>query len=191
MNALNWLLRCSLYYVEKLKEILDPVTGECQLSMCLKRLETILGSTKNRALIHIAKLEEPGMLERPFLVTVKLFFTALTFYSLVHVAFSPFTLRKGKANQVFSWFLYFLLVHWGIQEFRYSLLILAPTRGLDTCKQILSQPLVKLPFYPECLGFLLVSSDGWHIFLNSAKQSQRFSSSVDVNHNSLLHCCLS
>ncbi|XP_040187290.1 mediator of RNA polymerase II transcription subunit 24 [Rana temporaria] len=59
MNALNWLLRCSLYYVEKLKEILDPVTGECQLSMCLKRLETILGSTKNRALIHIAKLEEP------------------------------------------------------------------------------------------------------------------------------------
>ncbi|KAM9296958.1 mediator of RNA polymerase II transcription subunit 24 [Gastrophryne carolinensis] len=58
MNALNWLLRCSTYYVEKLKEVMDPVSGECQLSMCLKRLESILTSTKNRALIHIAKLED-------------------------------------------------------------------------------------------------------------------------------------
>ncbi|XP_072269793.1 mediator of RNA polymerase II transcription subunit 24 [Pyxicephalus adspersus] len=60
MHAVNWLLRCSAYYVEKLKEITDPLTWECQLSMCLKRLESILSSTKNRALIHIAKLEEPA-----------------------------------------------------------------------------------------------------------------------------------
>ncbi|XP_075033205.1 mediator of RNA polymerase II transcription subunit 24 isoform X4 [Mixophyes fleayi] len=59
MSAANWLLRCSAFYAEKLKEVLDPVTGECHLSMCLKRLETILSSTKNCALIHIAKLEEP------------------------------------------------------------------------------------------------------------------------------------
>ncbi|KAM8946512.1 mediator of RNA polymerase II transcription subunit 24 isoform 2-T2 [Pelodytes ibericus] len=59
MNALNWLLRCAAFYTDKLKEILDPMAGECQLSMCLQRLESILGSTKNRALIHIAKLEEP------------------------------------------------------------------------------------------------------------------------------------
>ncbi|KAG9474117.1 hypothetical protein GDO78_004427 [Eleutherodactylus coqui] len=60
MNAVNWLLRGSAFYVEKLKEVLDPVTGESNLSMCLKRLEAILSSTKNRAVIHIAKLEEPA-----------------------------------------------------------------------------------------------------------------------------------
>ncbi|XP_063815828.1 mediator of RNA polymerase II transcription subunit 24 isoform X1 [Pseudophryne corroboree] len=59
MSVTNWLLRCSTFYAEKLREVLDPVTGECQLSMCLKRLESILSSTKNRALVHIAKLEEP------------------------------------------------------------------------------------------------------------------------------------
>ncbi|XP_073428700.1 mediator of RNA polymerase II transcription subunit 24 isoform X2 [Dendrobates tinctorius] len=60
MNAVNWLLRGSAFYMEKLKEVLDPVSDENHLSMCLKRLEAILGSTKNRALIHIAKLEEPA-----------------------------------------------------------------------------------------------------------------------------------
>ncbi|XP_053309445.1 mediator of RNA polymerase II transcription subunit 24 isoform X2 [Spea bombifrons] len=59
MSSLNWLLRCASYYAEKLKEVLDPVAGESHLSMCLHRLESIVGSTKNRALVHIAKLEEP------------------------------------------------------------------------------------------------------------------------------------
>uniref|UniRef100_A0A8C5QQA8 Mediator of RNA polymerase II transcription subunit 24 n=1 Tax=Leptobrachium leishanense TaxID=445787 RepID=A0A8C5QQA8_9ANUR len=59
MSVLNWLLRCATYYTEKLVETLDPMEGEGNLSMCLQRLECILSSTKNRALIHIAKLEEP------------------------------------------------------------------------------------------------------------------------------------
>ncbi|XP_012813137.1 mediator of RNA polymerase II transcription subunit 24 isoform X2 [Xenopus tropicalis] len=60
MSALNWLLRCSTFYTDKLKDMLDPVAGENHLSMCLQRLESMLSSTKNRALIHIAKLEEPA-----------------------------------------------------------------------------------------------------------------------------------
>ncbi|XP_025058685.1 mediator of RNA polymerase II transcription subunit 24 isoform X4 [Alligator sinensis] len=58
MSALNWLLRCAAFYTEKFKEMLDQVAAENQLKMCLERLEKILDSMKNRALIHIAKLEE-------------------------------------------------------------------------------------------------------------------------------------
>ncbi|XP_053554150.1 mediator of RNA polymerase II transcription subunit 24 isoform X1 [Bombina bombina] len=60
MSSVNWLLRASTCYADKLKDIIDPEAGESHLSMCLQRLETILSSTKNRALIHIAKLEEPN-----------------------------------------------------------------------------------------------------------------------------------
>ncbi|XP_074018897.1 mediator of RNA polymerase II transcription subunit 24 isoform X4 [Numenius arquata] len=58
MSALNWLLRCAAFYAEKVKETLEQVAAESQLKMCLERLGKMLSSTKNRALIHIAKLEE-------------------------------------------------------------------------------------------------------------------------------------
>ncbi|XP_063210624.1 mediator of RNA polymerase II transcription subunit 24 isoform X4 [Chroicocephalus ridibundus] len=58
MSALNWLLRCAAFYAEKVKETLEQAAAESQLKMCLERLGKMLGSTKNRALIHIAKLEE-------------------------------------------------------------------------------------------------------------------------------------
>ncbi|CAM9840108.1 unnamed protein product [Bubo scandiacus] len=58
MSALNWLLRCAAFYTEKVKETLEQAAAESQLKMCLERLEKMLSSTKNRALIHIAKLEE-------------------------------------------------------------------------------------------------------------------------------------
>lgn len=58
MSALNWLLRCAAFYAEKVKETLEQAAAESQLKMCLERLEKMLSSTKNRALIHIAKLEE-------------------------------------------------------------------------------------------------------------------------------------
>jgi len=61
MSALNWLLRCAAFYTEKVKETLEQAAAESQLKMCLERLEKMLGSTKNRALIHIAKLEEACM----------------------------------------------------------------------------------------------------------------------------------
>ncbi|PKU34067.1 mediator of rna polymerase ii transcription subunit 24 [Limosa lapponica baueri] len=58
MSALNWLLRCAAFYAEKVKETLEQAAAESQLKMCLERLGKMLSSTKNRALIHIAKLEE-------------------------------------------------------------------------------------------------------------------------------------
>lgn len=61
MSALNWLLRCAAFYADKVKETLEQVAAESQLKMCLERLEKMLGSAKNRALIHIAKLEETCM----------------------------------------------------------------------------------------------------------------------------------
>ncbi|XP_038018911.1 mediator of RNA polymerase II transcription subunit 24 isoform X2 [Motacilla alba alba] len=58
LSALTWLLRCATFYAEKVKEPLEQAAAENQLKMCLERLEKVLSSTKNRALIHIAKLEE-------------------------------------------------------------------------------------------------------------------------------------
>ncbi|XP_006889467.1 PREDICTED: mediator of RNA polymerase II transcription subunit 24 isoform X2 [Elephantulus edwardii] len=61
LSALHWLLRCTAASAEFLREGLEagaPAAGEKQLAMCLQRLEKTLSSTKNRALLHIAKLEE-------------------------------------------------------------------------------------------------------------------------------------
>ncbi|XP_070584226.1 mediator of RNA polymerase II transcription subunit 24 isoform X3 [Erythrolamprus reginae] len=58
MSVLIWMLRCAAFYTEKLKELLEQGAAENQLNMCLERLMKILGSTKNRALVHIAKLED-------------------------------------------------------------------------------------------------------------------------------------
>ncbi|XP_040856794.1 LOW QUALITY PROTEIN: mediator of RNA polymerase II transcription subunit 24 [Ochotona curzoniae] len=61
LSALHWLLRCTAASAERLQEGLEgggPGAGEKQLAMCLQRLEKTLSSTKNRALLHIAKLEE-------------------------------------------------------------------------------------------------------------------------------------
>uniref|UniRef100_A0A8U8BJS3 Mediator of RNA polymerase II transcription subunit 24 n=1 Tax=Geospiza parvula TaxID=87175 RepID=A0A8U8BJS3_GEOPR len=57
LSALTWLLRCATFYAEKVKDPLEQAAAENQLKMCLERLEKVLSSTKNRALIHIAKLE--------------------------------------------------------------------------------------------------------------------------------------
>ena len=64
LSALHWLLRCTAASAERLREGLEagtPAAGEKQLAMCLQRLEKTLSSTKNRALLHIAKLEEACM----------------------------------------------------------------------------------------------------------------------------------
>ncbi|XP_009430509.1 mediator of RNA polymerase II transcription subunit 24 isoform X4 [Pan troglodytes] len=64
LSALHWLLRCTAASAERLREGLEagtPAAGEKQLAMCLQRLEKTLSSTKNRALLHIAKLEEASL----------------------------------------------------------------------------------------------------------------------------------
>lgn len=61
LSALHWLLRCTAASAERLQEGLEAATsatGEKQLALCLQCLEKTLSSTKNRALLHIAKLEE-------------------------------------------------------------------------------------------------------------------------------------
>ncbi|KAB1265104.1 Mediator of RNA polymerase II transcription subunit 24 [Camelus dromedarius] len=61
LSALHWLLRCPAASAEQLRVGLEagtPAAAEKQLAMCLQRLEKTLSSTKNRALLHIAKLEE-------------------------------------------------------------------------------------------------------------------------------------
>uniref|UniRef100_A0A5F8GPI9 Mediator of RNA polymerase II transcription subunit 24 n=1 Tax=Monodelphis domestica TaxID=13616 RepID=A0A5F8GPI9_MONDO len=60
LSALHWLLRCTTASAERFREGLEmgATTGEKQLTMCLQRLNKLLSSTKNRALLHIAKLEE-------------------------------------------------------------------------------------------------------------------------------------
>uniref|UniRef100_A0A2I3GHS0 Mediator of RNA polymerase II transcription subunit 24 n=1 Tax=Nomascus leucogenys TaxID=61853 RepID=A0A2I3GHS0_NOMLE len=64
LSAIHWLLRCTAASAERLREGLEagtPAAGEKQLAMCLQRLEKTLSSTKNRALLHIAKLEEASL----------------------------------------------------------------------------------------------------------------------------------
>ncbi|GAB1296784.1 Mediator of RNA polymerase II transcription subunit 24 [Apodemus speciosus] len=61
LSALHWLLRCTAASAERLQEGLEAGTqapGEKQLAWCLQCLEKTLSSTKNRALLHIARLEE-------------------------------------------------------------------------------------------------------------------------------------
>nr|XP_048306736.1 mediator of RNA polymerase II transcription subunit 24 isoform X2 [Myodes glareolus] len=64
LSALHWLLRCTAASAERLQEGLEAATsatGEKQLALCLQCLEKTLSSTKNRALLHIAKLEEASL----------------------------------------------------------------------------------------------------------------------------------
>lgn len=64
LSSLHWLLRCTTASAERLQEGLEAGTqapGEKQLAWCLQCLEKTLSSTKNRALLHIARLEEACM----------------------------------------------------------------------------------------------------------------------------------
>ncbi|MFT7796971.1 mediator of RNA polymerase II transcription subunit 24 [Arapaima gigas] len=53
-----WLLQGCAWYSERLREQGEGAGGEVSLRACQERLEGLLLSTKNRALIHIARLEE-------------------------------------------------------------------------------------------------------------------------------------
>lgn len=57
-----WLLQGCAWYCEKLRELGLSASTEASLRACQERLHTLMGSTKNRALVHIARLEEQGVL---------------------------------------------------------------------------------------------------------------------------------
>ncbi|XP_078280598.1 mediator of RNA polymerase II transcription subunit 24 isoform X2 [Rhinoraja longicauda] len=59
LSTLGWLLRCAAHFTERLKEGPDASSGEEQLQLCVNRIEKVVNRRKNRALLHIARLEEP------------------------------------------------------------------------------------------------------------------------------------
>ncbi|GCB68519.1 mediator of RNA polymerase II transcription subunit 24 [Scyliorhinus torazame] len=58
LSTLAWLLRCAAYCTERLKEGSDAAPGEEQLQLCINQIEKTVNRRKNRALLHIARLEE-------------------------------------------------------------------------------------------------------------------------------------
>lgn len=60
LGIVVWLLQGCAFYCEKLRELDASPTTEASLNACQERLHTLMNSTKNRALVHIARLEEQG-----------------------------------------------------------------------------------------------------------------------------------
>ncbi|XP_041830287.1 mediator of RNA polymerase II transcription subunit 24 isoform X2 [Melanotaenia boesemani] len=60
LAVLVWLLQGCALYCERLRELGPPVSIEASLRACQERLHNLMKSTKNRALVHIARLEDQG-----------------------------------------------------------------------------------------------------------------------------------
>ncbi|XP_076851106.1 mediator of RNA polymerase II transcription subunit 24 isoform X1 [Brachyhypopomus gauderio] len=58
LGTLVWLLQGCAWYCDRLRESGGAASGEASLRACEERLEGLLHRTKNRALVHIARLEE-------------------------------------------------------------------------------------------------------------------------------------
>lgn len=52
-----WLLTGCAWYCERLRELGPSASTEASLRACQERLRDLVNSTKNRALVHIARLE--------------------------------------------------------------------------------------------------------------------------------------
>ncbi|XP_041818507.1 mediator of RNA polymerase II transcription subunit 24 isoform X1 [Chelmon rostratus] len=60
LGVVVWLLQGCAWYCERLRELGPSASTEGSLRACQERLHTLMNSTKNRALVHIARLEEQG-----------------------------------------------------------------------------------------------------------------------------------
>ncbi|KAM6898884.1 mediator of RNA polymerase II transcription subunit 24 isoform 2-T2 [Lycodopsis pacificus] len=60
LGVVVWLLQGCAWYCEKLRELGPSASTEAILRGCQERLHNLMNSTKNRALVHIARLEEQG-----------------------------------------------------------------------------------------------------------------------------------
>uniref|UniRef100_A0A8C9R3N3 Mediator of RNA polymerase II transcription subunit 24 n=2 Tax=Scleropages formosus TaxID=113540 RepID=A0A8C9R3N3_SCLFO len=67
LAAVVWLLQGCAWYGERIREQGEGAGGEISLRACQERLEGLLLSTKNRALIYIARLEEQSVFHSHFL----------------------------------------------------------------------------------------------------------------------------
>ncbi|XP_038595560.1 mediator of RNA polymerase II transcription subunit 24 isoform X2 [Micropterus salmoides] len=60
LGVVVWLLQGCAWYCERLRELGPSASTEASLRACQERLHTLVNSTKNRALVHIARMEEQG-----------------------------------------------------------------------------------------------------------------------------------
>uniref|UniRef100_A0A672YEN5 Mediator of RNA polymerase II transcription subunit 24 n=1 Tax=Sphaeramia orbicularis TaxID=375764 RepID=A0A672YEN5_9TELE len=60
LGVVVWLLQGCAFYCERLRELGPSASVEASLRACQERLYNLINSTKNRALVHIARLEEQG-----------------------------------------------------------------------------------------------------------------------------------
>ncbi|KAF0025280.1 hypothetical protein F2P81_022161 [Scophthalmus maximus] len=60
LGVVVWLLQGCAWYCESLRELGPSASTEASLRACQERLHSLLNNTKNRALVHIARLEEQG-----------------------------------------------------------------------------------------------------------------------------------
>ncbi|XP_042254284.1 mediator of RNA polymerase II transcription subunit 24 isoform X1 [Thunnus maccoyii] len=60
LGVVVWLLQGCAWYCERLRELGLSTSTEAILRACQERLHILMCSTKNRALVHIARLEEQG-----------------------------------------------------------------------------------------------------------------------------------
>ncbi|KAJ7985023.1 hypothetical protein DPEC_G00360830 [Dallia pectoralis] len=58
LGGVVWLLTGCAWYCERLREVGQSTTTDASLKGCQERLHELLVSTKNRALVHIARLED-------------------------------------------------------------------------------------------------------------------------------------
>ncbi|KAK2820206.1 hypothetical protein Q5P01_023165 [Channa striata] len=60
LGVVVWLLQGCAWYCERLRELGPLPSMEASLRACQERLHNLMNSTKNRALVHIARLEDQG-----------------------------------------------------------------------------------------------------------------------------------
>ncbi|TNN39526.1 Mediator of RNA polymerase II transcription subunit 24 [Liparis tanakae] len=60
LGVVVWLLQGCAWYCERLREPGSSAGTEASLRACQERLYSLMSSSKNRALVHIARLEEQG-----------------------------------------------------------------------------------------------------------------------------------
>lgn len=92
-----WLLQGCAWYCERLRESGALPVLENSLRACLERMTNLLHSTKNRALVHIARLEEQGVFIYQGFTIIIIFMTYLQHCRNILILYSPYLVL------VYSW----------------------------------------------------------------------------------------
>ncbi|MEQ2297555.1 Mediator of RNA polymerase II transcription subunit 24, partial [Ameca splendens] len=60
LGVVVWLLQGCAFYCEKLRELGPSASTDAILRACQEKLHSLMSSTKNKALVHISRLEDQG-----------------------------------------------------------------------------------------------------------------------------------